>query len=171
MVEKQNPKRKQPVEHLVANENQDSEEEFTLSDDEGTFVDGIRIPPASKPVCSFDPTGPRLIITKIVNNFFKSYAEEQVLGPFHKVSIVNSHDFINFLLFQCFNAIVGPNGSGKSNVIDSMLFVFGYRATKIRSKKVSVLLHNSESYRNVMSCTVSVHFAEIIDKVCQFNIL
>lgn len=61
---------------------------------------------------------------------------------------------------------MGPNGSGKSNVIDSMLFVFGYRATKIRSKKVSVLLHNSESYRNVTSCTVSVHFALIIDKVC-----
>ena len=28
--------------------------------------------------------------------------------------------------------IYGPNGSGKSNVIDSMLFVFGYKASKIR---------------------------------------
>ncbi|KAL3284056.1 hypothetical protein HHI36_018225 [Cryptolaemus montrouzieri] len=91
---------------------------------------------------------PRLIITKIVNNFFKSYAADQTLGPFHK----------------CFNAIVGPNGSGKSNVIDSMLFVFGYRATKIRCKKVSVLLHNSENYRNVQSGSVAVHFAQIIDK-------
>lgn len=69
------------------------------------------------------------------------------------------------LYLQCFNAIVGPNGSGKSNVIDSMLFVFGYRATKIRSKKVSVLLHNSENHKNVQSCTVAVHFALIIDKV------
>jgi structural maintenance of chromosome 4 len=60
---------------------------------------------------------------------------------------------------------VGPNGSGKSNVIDSMLFVFGYRATRIRCKKLSVLLHNSEKYRNVQSCTVAVHFCEIIDKV------
>ena len=33
---------------------------------------------------------------------------------------------------QSFTSIVGPNGSGKSNVIDSMLFVFGYRAQKIR---------------------------------------
>nr|XP_023017853.1 structural maintenance of chromosomes protein 4 [Leptinotarsa decemlineata]XP_023017854.1 structural maintenance of chromosomes protein 4 [Leptinotarsa decemlineata] len=147
MIEK-NPKRKSqaPIEPEI--EDNESEEEVNLSDDEGTFVDGIRIPPATKPTCSFDPTGPRLIITKISNDFFKSYAEEQVLGPFHK----------------CFNAIVGPNGSGKSNVIDSMLFVFGYRATKIRSKKVSVLLHNSDKYQNVRSCTVSVHFALIIDK-------
>lgn len=60
---------------------------------------------------------------------------------------------------------MGPNGSGKSNVIDAMLFVFGYRASKIRSKKISVLLHNSEHYPNVQSCTVAVHFAVIIDKV------
>ena len=66
---------------------------------------------------------------------------------------------------QCFSSIVGPNGSGKSNVIDSMLFVFGYRARKIRSKKVAVLIHNSEHHQNVQSCTVSVHFQKIIDKV------
>ncbi|XP_044758906.1 structural maintenance of chromosomes protein 4 [Coccinella septempunctata] len=126
----------------------DEEDDVNFSDEEGTRVDGIYIPPPTKPVCSFDPTGPRLIITKIVNNFFKSYANEQTLGPFHK----------------CFNAIIGPNGSGKSNVIDSMLFVFGYRATKIRCKKVSVLLHNSENYPNVQSATVEVHFAQIIDK-------
>ncbi|CAH0546726.1 unnamed protein product [Brassicogethes aeneus] len=126
----------------------DENEDDCFSDEEGTRVDGIYIPPPTKPTLSFDPTGPRLIITKIVNNYFKSYAEEQVLGPFHK----------------CFNAIVGPNGSGKSNVIDSMLFVFGYRANKIRCKKVSVLLHNSENHRNVQSGTVAVHFAEIIDR-------
>lgn len=31
-----------------------------------------------------------------------------------------------------FTAIVGPNGSGKSNIIDSILFVLGYRARKMR---------------------------------------
>ena len=66
-------------------------------------------------------------------------------------------------LFQCFTAIVGPNGSGKSNVIDSMLFVFGYRARRIRSKTVSVLIHNSDQHQDVQSCTVSVHFQKIID--------
>lgn len=45
-----------------------------------------------------------------------------------------------------------------------MLFVFGYRAQKIRSKKISVLIHNSEQHQNVQSCTVAVHFQKIIDK-------
>lgn len=58
---------------------------------------------------------------------------------------------------------MGPNGSGKSNVIDSMLFVFGYRAQKIRSKKISVLIHNSERHKDVQSCKVKVHFQDIID--------
>ncbi|KAK4886823.1 hypothetical protein RN001_003094 [Aquatica leii] len=119
------------------------------SDEEGGVrVDGIYIPPPPRNQCSSETTGPRLLITSIHNYFFKSYANTQVLGPFHK----------------CFNAIVGPNGSGKSNVIDAMLFVFGYRATKIRSKKISVLLHNSEHYPNIQSCTVTVHFALIVDK-------
>ena len=45
-----------------------------------------------------------------------------------------------------------------------MLFVFGYRAQKIRSKKVSVLIHNSEKHQNLRSATVSVHFWMITDK-------
>ncbi|XP_067017263.1 structural maintenance of chromosomes protein 4-like isoform X2 [Acropora muricata] len=89
----------------------------------------------------------RLMITKIVNENFKSYAGIQELGPFHKN----------------FSSIVGPNGSGKSNVIDAMLFVFGYRSKMIRTKKVSQLIHNSENHQNVQSCTVSVHFQKIID--------
>lgn len=44
---------------------------------------------------------------------------------------------------QSFSAIVGPNGSGKSNTIDALLFVFGYRATKMRQGKLSELIHNS----------------------------
>lgn len=70
-----------------------------------------------------------------------------------------------FFLSQNFSSIVGPNGSGKSNVIDAMLFVFGYRSNKIRSKKLSNLIHNSGNHRNVQSCTVSVHFQKIIDLV------
>lgn len=88
------------------------------------------------------------MITHIVNQNFKSYAGEKILGPFHK-------------RFSC---IIGPNGSGKSNVIDSMLFVFGYRAQKIRSKKLSVLIHNSDEHTDIQSCTVEVHFQKIIDK-------
>ncbi|XP_050668602.1 structural maintenance of chromosomes protein 4 [Leptidea sinapis] len=120
-----------------------------ISDDEegGMRIGDIYIPPAPKPTLSFDTTGPRLIITHIVNENFKSYAGVQSLGPFHK----------------SFTAIIGPNGSGKSNVIDSMLFVFGYRASKIRTKKISVLLHSSSKFPNVNSASVAVHFCQIID--------
>ncbi|XP_028162116.1 structural maintenance of chromosomes protein 4 [Ostrinia furnacalis] len=120
-----------------------------ISDDEegGVRIGDIYIPPAPKPALTFDATGPRLIITHIVNENFKSYAGVQTLGPFHK----------------SFTAIIGPNGSGKSNVIDSMLFVFGYRATKIRSKKISVLIHSSSKFPNITSATVAVHFCQIID--------
>uniref|UniRef100_A0A671LMG0 Structural maintenance of chromosomes protein n=1 Tax=Sinocyclocheilus anshuiensis TaxID=1608454 RepID=A0A671LMG0_9TELE len=106
------------------------------------------IPPPPPPAMSSEPGAPRLMITHIVNRNFKSYAGEQILGPFHK-------------RFSC---IIGPNGSGKSNVIDSMLFVFGYRAQKIRSKKLSVLIHSSDAHPDIQSCTVEVHLQKIIDK-------
>ncbi|NXI91160.1 SMC4 protein, partial [Psophia crepitans] len=106
------------------------------------------ISPPPPPAMTNEAGAPRLMITHIVNQNFKSYAGEQTLGPFHK-------------RFSC---IIGPNGSGKSNVIDSMLFVFGYRAQKIRSKKLSVLIHNSDKHTDIQSCTVEVHFQKIIDK-------
>ncbi|XP_042314099.1 structural maintenance of chromosomes protein 4 isoform X2 [Sceloporus undulatus] len=106
------------------------------------------ISPPPPPAMTNEAGAPRLMITHIVNQNFKSYAGEQILGPFHK-------------RFSC---IIGPNGSGKSNVIDSMLFVFGYRAQKIRSKKLSVLIHNSDEHSDIQSCTVEVHFQKIIDK-------
>ncbi|KAG1714925.1 Structural maintenance of chromosomes protein 4 [Nymphon striatum] len=116
--------------------------------EKGIRIGDIYLPPPPPPACTFDSTGPRLIITHIDNFNFKSYAGKQVLGPFHK----------------SFTSIVGPNGSGKSNVIDAMLFVFGYRAQKIRSKKISVLIHNSEGRQNIDHCSVSVHFQKIIDE-------
>ncbi|KAM0788102.1 hypothetical protein ACM66B_001270 [Microbotryomycetes sp. NB124-2] len=70
---------------------------------------------------------PRLVIHQLVLEDFKSYRGRNVIGPFHK----------------SFSSIVGPNGSGKSNTIDALLFVFGYRATKMRQGKLSELIHNS----------------------------
>ena len=116
--------------------------------DGGIRIDDIYIAPPPPPSLTFEADGPRLVISHIENENFKSYAGLQVLGPFHK----------------SFTSIVGPNGSGKSNVIDSMLFVFGYRAQKIRSKKISVLIHDSEDHPNIRSCKVKVHFQEIIDE-------
>ncbi|KAJ2058861.1 Structural maintenance of chromosomes protein 4 [Coemansia sp. S146] len=90
---------------------------------------------------------PRLIITQMVLENFKSYAGRQVIGPFHR----------------SFSAIVGPNGSGKSNVIDALLFVFGYRANKIRQGKLSELIHSSKNAGQLSQCSVEVHFKEVVD--------
>lgn len=64
-----------------------SDEENIYSDEEGGVrVEGIYIPPPIKPYCNLEVKGPRLVITNIENRFFKSYADKQVLGPFHKVN-------------------------------------------------------------------------------------
>lgn len=81
----------------------------------------------------------RLVISKMVLENFKSYGGVKEIGPFH----------------TSMSAVVGPNGSGKSNVIDALLFVFGKRATKLRLKKVSELIHKS---RYVAHDCVSLRF-------------
>ena len=90
---------------------------------------------------------PRIVITYLVLTNFKSYAGRQEVGPFH----------------TSFSSVVGPNGSGKSNVIDSLLFVFGFRASKMRQGKISALIHNSAAFPNLDHCEVEVHFQEVID--------
>ncbi|WFD26626.1 Structural maintenance of chromosomes protein 4 [Malassezia nana] len=89
----------------------------------------------------------RLVIHKLVLQDFKSYAGRQEIGPFHK----------------SFSSIVGPNGSGKSNVIDALLFVFGWRASKMRQGKLNELIHHREGCEPPTQCTVEVWFREIID--------
>lgn len=91
-------------------------------------------------------TDPRLVIHQLVLTNFKSYGGRQVIGPFN----------------ASFSAVVGPNGSGKSNVIDSMLFVFGFRASKMRQGKLSELIHNSEGDR-MDFCQVDIHFQHVVD--------
>ena len=90
---------------------------------------------------------PRLVITHLVLMNFKSYAGKQEVGPFH----------------ASFSSVVGPNGSGKSNVIDSLLFVFGFRASKMRQGKISALIHNSAAFPSLDYCEVEVHFQEVLD--------
>jgi structural maintenance of chromosome 4 len=89
----------------------------------------------------------RTVIKYLVLNNFKSYAGKQEVGPFH----------------ASFSSVVGPNGSGKSNVIDSLLFVFGFRASKMRQGKISALIHNSANHPNLEFCEVEVHFQEVVD--------
>ncbi|KAL8831236.1 MAG: hypothetical protein Q9191_000983 [Dirinaria sp. TL-2023a] len=79
---------------------------------------------------------PRTVIQYLILTNFKSYAGRQEVGPFH----------------ASFSSVVGPNGSGKSNVIDSLLFVFGFRASKMRQGKISALIHNSAAFPNLEFC-------------------
>jgi len=85
---------------------------------------------------------PQLTIQRLIIENFKSYAGRHIIGPLSKP----------------FTAIVGPNGSGKSNVIDALLFVFGFKARKMRQGKLSDLIHSSDKYPNLDSCSVSVEF-------------
>jgi structural maintenance of chromosome 4 len=93
------------------------------------------------------PPKQRTVITWLVMTNFKSYAGRQEVGPFH----------------ASFSSVVGPNGSGKSNVIDSLLFVFGFRASKMRQGKLSALIHNSAGFLDLGFCEVEVHFQEVKD--------
>lgn len=94
-----------------------------------------------------EPPKSRICITWLKLTNFKSYAGKQEVGPFH----------------ASFSSVVGPNGSGKSNVIDSLLFVFGFRASKMRQGKLSALIHNSAQFPNLDYCEVEVHFQEVKD--------
>lgn len=98
---------------------------------------------------SQEPVAPkaRLTITYLTLTNFKSYAGRKEVGPFH----------------ASFSSVVGPNGSGKSNVIDSLLFVFGFRASKMRQGKISALIHNSAEHPDLDFCEVEVHFQEVMD--------
>lgn len=106
---------------------------------------------------SQEVTGPksRTVIQYLILTNFKSYAGRQEVGPFH----------------ASFSSVVGPNGSGKSNVIDSLLFVFGFRASKMRQGKISALIHNSAGFPNLEFCEVEVHFQEVMDLVCLLSLL
>jgi structural maintenance of chromosome 4 len=99
---------------------------------------------------SQEPTEPksRMTITYLTLMNFKSYAGKQMVGPFH----------------SSFSSVVGPNGSGKSNVIDSLLFVFGFRASKMRQGKISALIHNSAQFPDLEFCEVEVYFNEVMDE-------
>ena len=65
---------------------------------------------------------------------------------------------------------MGPNGSGKSNVIDSLLFVFGFKAKKLRQGfrvslilgKLSDLIHVSAQFPSLTFCHVIVHFSQYV---------
>lgn len=88
---------------------------------------------------------PRLVIDHMVLEDFKSYAGRQVIGKFH----------------GNFTSVVGPNGSGKSNLIESMLFIFGFNASWMRLNKLNQLIHNSSTSTGNARAAVEVHFKKL----------
>ncbi|CAI4222154.1 unnamed protein product [Auanema sp. JU1783] len=73
---------------------------------------------------------------------FKSYKGKQIVGPFKK-----------------FTAIIGPNGSGKSNLMDAICFVLGEKATSLRVKKLSDLIHGAPVGKPVAAkCSVTMAY-------------
>lgn len=76
---------------------------------------------------------------------FKSYYGKNTIGPFD----------------QSFSAVVGPNGSGKSNLLESLIFIFGHRASKMRLKKLTELIHNSSEHPPSNFASVQVNFYEV----------
>ena len=65
----------------------------------------VIVPPPPLSIQSFDGSGPRLMITHIVNENFKSYANVQTLGPFHKVSTENLCLLLQCILVMIFRCI------------------------------------------------------------------
>lgn len=132
-----------------------SEAEKKDSASQGALPDVLALPKRrEKEIPAKKQNGPRLVISKLVLTNFKSYAGVQEIGPFN----------------ASFSAVVGPNGSGKSNVIDSMLFVFGFRALKMRQGKLSELIHNSEGGHRLDFCQVDIHFMHVIDDDIKPNV-
>lgn len=93
----------------------------------------------------------RLVIRDIDVENFKSYFGRHRIGPFHKT----------------FTAVIGPNGSGKSNVIDSMLFVFGRNAKKIRLDKLAEVIHSSAAHPDLSYAAVTVNFVSVVETAAE----
>lgn len=107
---------------------------------------GAQNPQMSRAIQEEQANSRRVIIRKLILEDFKSYGGRHEIGPFH----------------HHFNAIIGPNGSGKSNLIDSMVFVFGKRASKLRLKNLSELIHRgyNNSGSDATKTCVEIEFVE-----------
>ncbi|AFN83314.1 chromosome segregation ATPase [Encephalitozoon romaleae SJ-2008] len=65
-----------------------------------------------------------------------------------------------------FTAIVGANGSGKSNVIDSILFVLGFRARKMRHSSMEGLIYKGDGTESMCYVELGFNKFRIKREVC-----
>lgn len=143
-------------------------------------VETLELPPLPEHIQALLTPKYRLVINKIEISNFKSFAGRIQLDQFDEVQTsmhLYSHlySFVSSILLAlldlmaavCIDQSVRKFDNrrflslGKSNVIDSLLFVIGHRASKMRGAKLSTLLHNSAECPNVKSCSVTVHFEAI----------
>ncbi|SOV78158.1 structural maintenance of chromosome protein, putative [Plasmodium sp. gorilla clade G3] len=75
---------------------------------------------------------------------FKSYEDENIIGPFSK-----------------FTSIIGPNGSGKSNIMDCICFALGINNKYLRVKNLRNLIYHKENEK----------IEEINKRVCYVKII
>lgn len=81
-----------PIQSMAGGDNPFDEANLSEDEEGGTRIGDIYIPPPIPPHCSTESKGPRLIIKKIENNNFKSYAGKVILGPFHHVSMIRGKE-------------------------------------------------------------------------------
>lgn len=69
------------------------------------------------------------------------------------------------LILCCSCLATGRVELNNKSIIDVNMFILILicRAQQIRSKKLSVLIHNSSKYPNINTCKVAVHFKQIVD--------
>ena len=84
-----------------------------------------------------------MLIYQLEIHNFKSYNGLIRLGPFD----------------EHFNCVIGPNGNGKSNIIDAVLFVFGFKSSKLRQDSLGALIHKS-AFASPDKAEVTVIFKE-----------
>lgn len=97
---KEKEKERTETEKDVADVPMEEEDEDDDTEEGGIRIGDIYLPPPPPPACTFDSTGPRLVITHIENNFFKSYAGRQVRLSSSYVSFCKKFFSRRFLEFQ-----------------------------------------------------------------------
>lgn len=93
-----------------------------------------------------------------LDDVIKKEENEESLKLLPKIIKITLHNFKSYknthtVYIDNFNGIVGPNGSGKSNLLDAILFIFGFGARQMRQKTLKDICH-----KNCNSCYVEVEF-------------
>ncbi|VDD87942.1 unnamed protein product [Enterobius vermicularis] len=84
---------------------------------------------------------------------FKSYKDKHIIGPFSR-----------------FTAIIGPNGSGKSNLMDAICFVLGEKASNLRVRRLTDLIHGAPIGKPAAhKCYVTMNYEDDSDNMRSFT--